>query len=149
MCLIWLWHHMLSVSYISQESCFFLLLLCSFMLCSNNRIHYGSTVVFDCLHFTPPHYHHYADVSEGIGLLKYLSGTLCRVCVSTVESFLSITFHAIYGAVHIQLSQFSYDDCENMRTLSHYHNEIDSMIHLPLFRVRSCAICLSIFLQHC
>ena len=37
--------------------------------------------VFVCLQTTPSHYHHYADLSEGIGLLKCLSGICCRVCV--------------------------------------------------------------------
>ena len=31
---------------------YFLLLLCSFMMRVNNRIHYGSMVVFVCLHFS-------------------------------------------------------------------------------------------------
>ena len=35
---------------------------------------------------------------------------------------LSIIFHAIYGAVCIQLSHFSYDDCETGCTLSYYHH---------------------------
>ena len=75
-----MYNYMLSVS--SQESwVLFLLLLCSFIMCANNRIHYGPMVVFVCLHFALPHCNNYADVSEGIGLLKYLSGTFCRVCV--------------------------------------------------------------------
>ena len=36
----------------------------------------------------------------------------------------------------IQLTNSSYDDCENMCTLSYYHHQIRSMTHLPLFRVR-------------
>ena len=32
-------------------------------------------------HNTLPHYHHYADLSEGIERLKCLLGTFCRVCV--------------------------------------------------------------------
>ena len=34
-------------------------------------------------------------------------------CVSKIKSILSIIFHAIYGAVCIQFTHFSYDDCEN------------------------------------
>ena len=49
--------------------------------CANNRIHYVPMVLFVCLHFISPHYHHYADISEGAKLLKCLSGTFCRVCV--------------------------------------------------------------------
>ena len=42
---------MLSVSYISRESwVLFLLLLCTFMMCANNRINCGPMVVFVCLY---------------------------------------------------------------------------------------------------
>ena len=47
------------------------LLLCRFMVFANNRMHYGPMVVFIYLQFTLPHCYHYADVSEGIGILKY------------------------------------------------------------------------------
>ena len=54
------------------------------------------------------------------------------------QSFrLEAIFHALYGAVCIQLTHVSCDDCENMCTLSHHHYQIGSMTHLPLFRVRS------------
>ena len=129
------WHHrMLAVSYISQESWgFCLLLLCSFMMCASNQIHYDLMVVFVCLPKALPHY----DISEGIELLKCLSGAFCLECMSKMKSVLSVIFHAIYGAVRIQLTRFSYDDCENMCTWSYYHHQIGSMTHLPLFRVRS------------
>ena len=51
------------------------------MVFANDRIHYGLQVVFVCLQITPSHYHHYADSSEGIELIKCLSGICCRVCV--------------------------------------------------------------------
>ena len=60
-----------------------------------------------------------------------------RECVSKIKSILSIIFHVMYGAVRIQFTHFSYDDCENTCTLSYYHHQIGSMTHLPLFRVRS------------
>ena len=45
-------------------------------------------------------------------------------CVSKIKSILTIIFHAIYGAVCIQLTRFSlYDYCENSYTLSYYHNQ--------------------------
>ena len=45
-CLRWLYYHMLSVSYISRVSwILFLLLLCNVMVCANNRIHNGPSVV--------------------------------------------------------------------------------------------------------
>ena len=94
-------------------------------------------VVYGHLHNTLPHYHHYADLSEGIELLKHLSDIFFRECVSKIRSVFSIIFHAIYGAVCIQLTHFFYDDCENICTRSYYHHQIGSMTHLPLFRIRS------------
>ena len=50
-CLRWLYHHTLSVSYISGEIWVSLLVLvCSLMMYANNRIRYGQIVVFVCLH---------------------------------------------------------------------------------------------------
>ena len=37
----------------------------------------------------------------------------------------------------IQHTHFSFDDCENMCSLSYCHHQNGSMIHLPLFRLRS------------
>ena len=69
------------------------------MICANDRVYYGPMVVFVCLHTTLPHYHHYADVSEGIERLKCWSSTTCQVCVCVfkIKSILAIIFHAIHG----------------------------------------------------
>ena len=99
--------------------------------------HYGLLVVYDYLHITLPHYHHYAELSEGIELLKCLSDIFWLECVSNIRWVLSIILHAIYVVVCIQLTHFSYDDCENTCTWSFYYNQIGSMTHLPLFRFRS------------
>ena len=82
-CQRWLYHYMLSVSYISRESwCCVSSSQCSLVICANNRVHYGQMVVFVSLQITLPHYYHYADVSESIELLKmFIAGTLCRVRV--------------------------------------------------------------------
>ena len=104
---------------------------------ANYKVHYDPIIVLVCLHITPPNHHLYADLSESIELLKRLSGTLCIECVSKIKSVLFIIFHAIYGAVRIQLTHFYFDDCENTLTLFHYHHQIGSMTHLPLFRGRS------------
>ena len=93
-----------------------LLLLCSLMLGANNQVHYGLMVKFVCLQITLPHHHHYADLSEGIELLKCLSVILNIECVSKIKSILPIIFQVIYVAVRIQLTHFSYVDCENMCT---------------------------------
>ena len=58
-------------------------------------------------------------------------------CVSRIRTGLSIIFHAIYGALCIQLTHFFCDDCENTCALSYYRHQIGSMALLPLFRVRS------------
>ena len=69
--------------------------------------------------------------------------------MSKIRSILPIIFHAIYEAACIQLTNCSYDDCEN--TLSYDHHQIGSMAHLPLFRVRSwnnCMYCMSVYILH-
>ena len=81
----WLYHHMLSVSYISRESWVLcLLLLCSLMMFANDWVQCDSMVVFFCLQITLPHYHYHADLPEGIELLICLSGIFCIECVSKV-----------------------------------------------------------------
>ena len=77
-CLRWLYHHMLSVSYIYLESWVLsLLLLCTIMMCEYNGVHYDLIVVFVCLRITLHHYHHYADVSESIELVTCILTTVC------------------------------------------------------------------------
>ena len=63
---------------------------------------------------------------------------LSSVCLR-LSQFSQVIFHAIYGAVCIQLTHLSYDDCVNTCTLSYHHHQIGSMTQLPLalFRVRS------------
>ena len=51
---------------------------------------YDLIVVFVSLHITLPHYHHHADLTECIELLKFLSCTFCLGCVSKIQSVLSI-----------------------------------------------------------
>ena len=83
--LMWLHHHMVSLSYISGEWWVLCLLsLCSLMMCANNKSHYDPIIIFVCLYITPPHYNHYADLSESIDLLKCLSGTFCLECMSKI-----------------------------------------------------------------
>ena len=94
--------------------------------------------LYGYLHITLFHYHHYAGLFEVIELLKCLSYILWLECVSKIRSLLEIISHAIYGAVYIQFTHFSYDDCENSWTWSYYHHKIGSMTHLPLFRVKWC-----------
>ena len=87
-CLRWLYCHILSsMTYISREHWDLDSIICvqsinvQSMVFANHRIHYGLQVVFVCFQITPSHYHHYADSSEGIELIKCLSGICCRVCL--------------------------------------------------------------------
>ena len=57
--------------------------------------------------------------------------------MSKIKSVLSTIFLAIYGAVCIQLTHFSQDDCENIYIYIFIHYQIGSMTCLPLFKVRS------------
>ena len=82
-CLRGLYYHILSsITYISWEHWDLVYIIDDLsMVFANDRIHYGLQVVFVCLQITPSHYHHYVDLSEGIELLKCLSGVCCRVLV--------------------------------------------------------------------
>ena len=87
-CQRWLYYHILSsITYISREHWDPVSIICvqsidvQFMVFANNGIHYGLQVVFVCLRITPSHYHHYANSSEGIQLIKCSPAICCRVCV--------------------------------------------------------------------
>ena len=94
------------------------------------------------LHITLPHYHYYADLPEGIEVLKCLSDIFCLKCVSKIWAVLWDIFYAIYGTMCIHLTYSSYDDCENTSTWSYYPHQIGSMTHLSLFRARSWNNCM-------
>ena len=113
------------------------LLLCSLMVCANNQVHYDPMVVFVCLHIALPHYHHNADLSEAIELLKCFSDISCLEWMFKIKSVFLIIYHSIYGTWCIQLTHYSYDDCVNTCTLSYYLHQIGSMTHLSSLRVMS------------
>ena len=73
------------------------LLMCSLMMCVNNRVYYGPMAVFVSLHIILPHYHHYVDVSECIELLICLPCTFCRVCVKDYVNCLNSLSSDDYG----------------------------------------------------
>ena len=85
-------------------------------------------IVFVCLYFTPSHYHHCANLSEDIELIK---------CPSDIKRIISVIHYTIYGAVCFYFTHFPCDDWENIYILSYYHHQIGSMNYDPLFRVRS------------
>ena len=61
---------------------------------------------------------------QSVGILSPFMGTACFSC-------------NIWGCVWIHPTNWSDDNCQNTCTLFHYHHQIGSRPHLPLFRVRS------------
>ena len=113
----------------------FFIIIVRFMMRENIRIRFGLQFVLVCLYSTPSHYHHCANLSEGIELMKCLSDIFCRVC--KIKHILSVIHYTICGAVCFQLTHFPCDDWDNIYTLSCYHHQLGSMNYYPLFRVRS------------
>ena len=90
---------------------------------ANNRIRFGLKIAFVCLYITPSQYHHCANLSGDIELIKcqiYFVG--CKI-----EHILAVTHYTIYGDVCFQLTHSPCDDWENIYTLS-YHRQIGSMV---------------------
>ena len=136
-CLRCLLHHILSlIAYTFRENReFIFIIIVQFMMSANIRMRFGLQIVLVCLYSTPSHYHHCANLSEGIELIKCLSDIFCRVC--KIKHFLSIIHYTICRAVCFLFTHFSCDDWESIYTLSYYHHQIGSMNYYPLFRVRS------------
>ena len=107
------------------------------MMSANTRTFFGLQIVLVCLYSAPSHYHHCANLSEGIELMKCLSDIYFVECVSKIKHVLSVIHYTICGAVCFQFTHFSCGDWENICTLSYYHHQIGSVNYYPLFRVRS------------
>ena len=75
-------HRILSlIAYTFQEKReFVFIIIVQFMMSANIQIRLGLQIVLVCLYSTPSHYHHCANLSEGIELIKCLSDIFCRVC---------------------------------------------------------------------
>ena len=75
-------HHILSlIAYTFRENReFVFIIIVQFLISANIRIRFGLQIVLVCLYSTPSHYHHCANLSEGIELIKCLSDIFCRVC---------------------------------------------------------------------
>ena len=58
------------------------------------------------LWITPSHYHHYADLSEGI---EHACQAYTAECVSKIKTILSIIFCSIYGAVCLHVVAPNFD----------------------------------------
>ena len=100
---------------------------------------YGPMVVFVSLHFILPHYHHYAYVFEGVGRMKYLSGTLCQVCL-WLSPFSQLSFMQYMGLWVFSVlnsRMMIVKIWEYVYSIYYHRHQIRSMAHLPLFKLRS------------
>ena len=60
------------------------------MMSANSRIRFGLQIVLICLYSTPSHYHHCANLSEDIELIKCLSDIFVECVRLSIFSRLSI-----------------------------------------------------------
>ena len=66
--------------YIPGKRDFVFIIIAQFMMSANSRKRFGLGIVSVCLYIILSHYHHYANLSEAVGLMKCLSDILCQVC---------------------------------------------------------------------
>ena len=92
-------------------------------------------IVFVCSCITPSHYHHCANLSEDIALIKCLSDIFCRVC-KIKHTFLSYPLYNIWLCVCFSLP-ISLVMIGIIYALSYYHHQIENMNYHSLLRVRS------------
>ena len=109
-CLRCLLHHILSLfAYTFCENReFVFIIIVQFMMGANIRIRFGLQIVLVCLYNTSSHYHHCANLSEGIELIK------CQIyfveCVSKIKHIISVIHYTICGAVWFQFTHFPRGD---------------------------------------
>ena len=94
-CLRCLLHHILSlIAYTFRENRdFVFIIIMQFMMSLNSQI------VCICLFVKSSHYHHCANLSEDIELIKCLSDIFCRVCEWDKVCSLSYPLYHIWGCV--------------------------------------------------
>ena len=82
-CLRCLLHHILPlIAYTFRENReFVFIIIVQFKMSANIRIRFGLQIVLVCLYSTPSHYHHCANLSEGIELIKCLSNVWVRLSI--------------------------------------------------------------------
>ena len=99
-CLRCLLHHILSlIAYTSLENReFVFIIIVQFMNSANTRMRFGLQSVLVCLYSTPSHYHHCANLSKGIELIKCQSDKFVE-CVSKIKRILSAIHYTICGVV--------------------------------------------------
>ena len=104
------------------------------MMCAYTQVHYGPMVVFVCLHIKLPRYHHYADLSEGIELLKCLSGNSVSSMCIRFSQFSQLSFVQYMGLCLLSLPIPLVIVWIRILFIIII---IRIMVHLPLFRVWS------------
>ena len=127
-CLRCLLHHILSrIAYTFRKNWdFVFIIIVHLMISANNWICYGLPTVFVCLYITPSHYHHCANLSVNIELMKCLSDIFCRVCEYDWAYSLSYPLFNICGcmfSVHPIPSWW----LREYIAFSYYHHQIGSM----------------------
>ena len=116
---------------------------------ADNRIRFVLTIVFVCFYITPTHYHHCANLSEDIELIKCLSDIFVE-CMSKIRHILSVIHYTIRGAV-FSVYSFPCNDWKNIDTLLIIiiKSGVWTITHcLGLgHETMVCAVCLFVFLQ--
>ena len=59
---------------------FVFIIIVQFMMSANSRMRFGLQIILVCYYSTSSHYHHYANLSEDIELIKCMSDIFCRMC---------------------------------------------------------------------
>ena len=144
-CLRCLLHHILSrIAYtFSENQEFVFIIFVQFMMSANNWIHFGLQII--CLYITLSHYHHCANLSEDIELIKCLSDIFCQVC--KIKHICSATHYTICGVVCFKLTHFLCDDWDDFFIIIKW--EVWTITHclgLGGHETMICTVCVSIFL---
>ena len=136
-CLRCLLHHVLSlIVYTFRESREFVFnSIMQVMMSANSRIRFSLQIVFVCLHITPSHYHHCANLIWRHWTYKMpVRYNLPSVWVRlSIFSQLSIILYVGLCVFSLPIS-FAWG---NIYILSYYHHQIGSINFYPLFRVTS------------
>ena len=145
------WHILSLIAYAFRENREFVFIITvQFMMSANIRIRFGLQIVLVCLYSTPSHYHHCANLYEGIEIIKCLSDIFCRVCVCKIKHILSVIHYTICGAVWFQFTHFLCDDWDNILCLIIIiKSEVWTITHCLVLghETMVSAVCLSILLS--
>ena len=128
---------------------FIFIIIVQFMMSANGRMRFGLKIVFVYLYTAPSHYHHCANLSEDIELIKCLSDIFCRV--RKIKHILSVIHYTIYGAVcfHLPISLVMIDGICILCLIIIIESEVWTITHCAGLghETMVCAVCLSVFLK--